>query len=247
MDRSVYIAMGGARDAMRLHATQAHNLANSQTVGFKADLTRAESLPLSGPGFQDRVHAAQTGEKMPDLSPGLINQTGRDLDIAIQGGGFLMVQGADGGEVYSRAGNLRVDTNGLLLDHAGRPVLGNSGPVSLPPYEKLEIGTDGSISIRGEGEAEGPLNIVDRLRLTRPDAQDLVKDADGTIRHRDGLASVPDASVVVASGALEASNVEPVGVLVQMIELQRQFEMHIKFIENSEENDRAASRLLRMR
>ncbi|MFK7955618.1 MAG: flagellar basal body rod protein FlgF [Lysobacterales bacterium] len=247
MDRSVYIAMGGARDAMRLHATQAHNLANSQTVGFRADLNRAESQPLTGPGYQDRVHATQTGERMPDLSPGLINHTGRDLDIAVQGDGFLMVQSADGSEIFSRAGNLKVDTNGVLVDHSNRPVLGNSGPIVLPPFEKLEIGSDGSISVRGEGETEGALNVVDRLRLTKPDHKDLIKSADGAIRHRDGLPALPDASVQITSGALESSNVEPVGALVQMIEVQRQFEMHIKFIENSEENDRAASRLLRMR
>ncbi len=247
MDRSVYIAMGGARDAMRLHATQAHNLANSQTVGFRADLSKAESQPLTGPGFADRVHATQTGERMPDLRPGPVNQTGRDLDIAIAGEGFLMVQGNDGAEVFSRAGNLRVDGGGMLVDHANRPVLGNSGPVVLPPYEKLEIARDGSISIRPAGETDGPLNIVDRLRLSRPNPEDLVKTADGTIRQRSGAPALPNASVVVTTGALESSNVEPVGALVQMIELQRQFEMHIKFIENSEENDRAATRLLSMR
>ncbi len=247
MDRSVYIAMGGARDAMRVHATQSHNLANSQTVGFRADLTRAQSQPLEGPGFADRVHARQIAERVPDLTPGLINQTGRELDLAIEGQGFLMVQGTDGGEVYSRAGNLKVTEGGMLLDHSNRPVLGNSGPIALPPFQKLEIASDGSISIRGAGETEGALNVVDRIRLTRPDAADLIKSGDGTIRHRDGEPAIADASVKVVSGALETSNVEPVGALVQMIELQRQFEMHIKFIENSEENDRAASRLLKLR
>ncbi|MEM9531328.1 MAG: flagellar basal body rod protein FlgF [Pseudomonadota bacterium] len=246
MDRSIYIAMGGARDAMRLHAAQAHNLANSHTVGFRGDLTRAESAPLEGPGFADRVHALQQGERLPDLSPGQINHTGRKLDVAVQGEGFLMVQAPDGSEIFSRAGNLKVDNSGLLTDQAGRPVLGNSGPIALPPFDELEIGQDGSISLRPEGTVEGPLSVVDRLKLTRPEPRDLYKAADGTIRHQGG--PVPaDASVTVTAGALETSNVEPVGALVQMIELQRQFEMHIKFIENAEENDRAASRLLRMR
>lgn len=247
MDRSVFIAMGGARDAMASHTVQAHNLANANTGGFRADLTQAASAAVSGPGFDDRVYARQHSQRIPDLTPGTVRTTGRQLDVALQGDGFMLVQGPDGREALSRAGNLRIDSFGMLTNSHGQPVMGNSGPIALPPHQAIEIGTDGTLSIQPAGQTEGPLAVVDRIMLVNPPPENLVKSDDGLIRTRDGVTPAPDASVQLNSGALEGSNVQPVTALVKMIELQRQFEMHVKFIENAEENDRAASRLLRLR
>lgn len=247
MDRSVFIAMGGARDAMASHSVQAHNLANANTGGFRADLTQAASAPVNGPGFPDRVYAQQHGQHIPDLTPGTVRSTGRKLDVAIQGQGFMLVQGPDGREALSRAGNLKIDSVGMLTNPHGQPVMGNSGPIALPPHQSLEIGADGTISILPAGQTEGPLAVVDRIMLVNPPPETLVKSDDGLIRTRDGQTPPPDAAVQLNAGALEGSNVQPVTALVKMIELQRQFEMHVKFIENAEENDRAASRLLRLR
>ncbi len=247
MDRAIFIAMSGAREALRRHAAETHNLANRQTVGFRADMVQALSVPVHGPGYADRVYAQQASTPIPDLSSGPVVTTGRDLDVAVQGPGFIVVQAPDGGEALSRAGDLEVGPTGLLTDSRGRAVMGESGPIALPPYDRIEIGADGTISLRSPGQSDGPLAVVDRILLAKPDPAELIRAGDGSIRRRDGAAVAADGSVRLVSGALEMSNVKPVESMVRMIELQRQFETHVKMMKITEENDRAAARLLRLR
>ncbi|PIE35192.1 MAG: flagellar basal-body rod protein FlgF [Gammaproteobacteria bacterium] len=246
MERMIYLAMNGAREVMLRQANNSHNLANLDTTGFKADLDNFRSLPVYGPGHPTRVYVEDERAGV-DLSAGQIMTTGRDLDVAIDGDGFMAVQNIDGSEGYTRAGDLRVTAEGLLQTGAGHPVMGDDGPIALPPFSKLEIGSDGSLSILPAGQTGGPLAVIDRIRLVRLDERDVVKADNGVLTLADGAETpAPDASVSLVSGALESSNVNPIEAMVTMIELSRQFEMQVKMMKAAEDNDAAADKLLQL-
>ena len=164
----------------------------------------------------------------------------------VQGPGWLAVQGPDGEEAYTRAGNLRVNPNGLLENANGRLVLGNGGPISLPPFEKIVLGDDGQISIIPQGQSAESLAQVDRLRLVNPPAENLVRSGDAMFSLRDGSRAAVDPAVRIASGQLEQSNVNPAGALADMIEMSRHYEMTIRAMNTAEETDAASTRLIRL-
>ena len=247
MDRMLYVAMTGARQTLQAQALVSHNLANANTVGFRLDMADFRSMPVfSNDGLPTRVYTAAERPGI-DLKPGKTMTTGRDLDVAIQGEGWIAIQAPDGTEAYTRAGNFQMDTNGLLTTDAGYPVLGAGGPISIPPAEKIEIGEDGIISIRPLGESAANLVEAGRIRLIKPtEANPLYKDEAGFMRTRDGGNAPPDASVRLLAGALESSNVNPAEALVNMIESARRFEMQIKMMKAAEENSAATNQLLRL-
>ncbi|MCB1322422.1 MAG: flagellar basal-body rod protein FlgF [Leptospiraceae bacterium] len=245
MDRLIYVAMNGAKQIEMHQATNAHNLANANTTGFKGDFDRVGSLLVYGDGYPSRVYSIDERSGI-NLTSGQIVQTGRDLDIAVSGDGYIAVQAPDGSEAYTRAGDLRVTTGGILETGTGLAVLGNGGPIALPPFEKLDIGADGTLSIVPVGQDASSLAIVDRIKLVNPSNDQLQKSEDGLLRASDNSTFPPDASVHIASGALESSNVNTVNEMVQMIELARKFEMHVKVLETARENDVQSSSILRL-
>jgi flagellar basal-body rod protein FlgF len=239
----LYVAMSGAKQTMLAQASNSHNMANANTTGFRADLAAFRSMPVYGPGEPTRVYAMAERPGV-DLNSGAINETGRDLDIAIKGEGWIAVQAQDGTEAYTRAGNLRVEEGGILRTAGGLSVLGNGGPIALPPAEKVEVGTDGTISIQGLGQTPNTLTVLDRIKLVNPEASQLVKGADGLMRLRNNVPAAADASVTVVSGALETSNVNTVEAMVNMISLARQYESQVKMMKAAEDTDNAATQLL---
>jgi len=245
MDRMLYLAMSGARQTLLAQTTATHNLANATTAGFRADLEQFRSMPVFGDGYPTRVYA-MTERPGIDFSHGSILHTGNELDVAIQGDGWVAVQAPDGSEAYTRAGDLRLTSNGLLETGAGHPVIGNSGPIAVPPAEKIEIGVDGTISIRPVGQAASVLAAVDRIKLVNPPQESLVKGPDGLFRIADGLPSPPDALVRVTTGSVESSNVNSVEAMVDLINLARLFELQIKAMQSAQENETSAAQLMRM-
>jgi flagellar basal-body rod protein FlgF len=245
MDKLIYVAMSGAREAMRAQATTSHNLANISTTGFRALRNVLDSAPIPGAGLPSRVNTVRQPE-LWNTRQGQAQATGRDLDIAIQGEGWLVVQDAEGNDAFTRNGNLRVNANGILETSAGQPVRGNGGPVSLPPYEKLFIGDDGQVSIIPQGQTAETLVQVDRLRLVNPPATELVRSGDGLFNLRDGSAAAPDPAVRIASGQLESSNVNPAEALAEMIEMSRHYEMQVRAMNTADELDAASARLIRL-
>lgn len=245
MDRMLYVAMSGAKQNLLAQAVNTHNLANVSTRGFRADLVSYRSMPVFGPGHPSRVYAMAEKAGI-DFTPGAINTTGREMDIAIKGEGWIAVQALDGKEAYTRAGNLQVTTAGLLQTATGHPVLGESGPISLPPSSKIEIGSDGSISVLPAGAAADEITLIDRIKLVNPPTGDLYRTAQGLFRLKSGADAEADANVGVVSGALEASNVSAIEAMVNMIDLARQFEMQIKIMKVAEENDESAAQLIRL-
>lgn len=244
MDRMLYLSMTAAKNTLQAQAVNSHNLANVSTTGFRADLSQFRSMPVLGEGYASRVYALEERPGI-DFSHGRIDYTGNNLDVAINGDGWIAISMPDGTEAYSRAGDLRIASTGLLENGSGYPVLGNAGPISIPPADKVEIGVDGTISIRPSGQDEKTLSTIDRIKLVNPATDLLYKGIDGQFRLKDGSAAIADANVKIVAGALETSNVNMVEALVDMINLARQFEMNIKAMRSVEENDRAAAQLLR--
>ncbi|TVP82158.1 flagellar basal-body rod protein FlgF [Thioalkalivibrio sp.] len=245
MDRMLYVAMSGAKETALAQARNTHNLANASTTGFKASLDAFASRPVTGSGHDTRTYAV-TEDMRVDLSPGPLQATGRDLDVALQGEGWIAVLAPDGGEAYTRAGDLQVDSVGLLTTGTGLPVLGDGGPIAVPPFQTLEIGSDGTISIRPLGQEANTLAQVDRIKLVNPDPAELVRGEDGLIRHVQRLEQPPDAGVNLVNGMLESSNVNTVEAMVRMIDLARHFEMQVKMMKTAEDNDAASASLLRL-
>lgn len=241
----IYVAMSGAKQAMLAQSAAANNLANATTTGFRADLAQFRSMPMFGPGQPSRAFALVERPGV-DLTPGTLEATGNELDVAVDGDGYFAVQAADGSEAYTRAGKLQIDAFGRLLTSSGEQVLGNGGPIALPQAEKIEFGKDGTISLRPVGQDATALVTADRLRLVRPAPGALVKGEDGLLRTRDGTPAVPDASVRVAQGYLETSNVSAVASMVALITQARAFELHVQAMKTAEENANAATQLLRI-
>lgn len=244
MDKMLYVAMSGAKETSLAQQVNAHNLANISTTGFRADLESMLAQPIYGPGHPDRAYALSTDMKTFDFSPGPVEQTGRRLDVAIRGDGWMSIQAPDGTEAMTRRGDLHVTVDGMLTTGNGDLVLGVDGPILVPPYESLEIGQDGTISIRPVGQPANTLAVINRINLFNPDADQLEKGNDGRVRYK-GDDLRPDAQVQLVSGALERSNVNGVSAMVRMIDLQRHFEMQVKMMETADENGRGTLDLMR--
>ncbi len=245
MDKYLYVAMSGAKETLRAQAVNSHNLANASTTGFRADLAAFQTRAVEGSGHASRAYATNATIGW-DATGGALLSTGRDLDVAVQGAGWIAVQAAGGGEAYTRAGDLRVDTGGALRNGAGDPVLGEGGPITVPPSSSVLVGADGSVSVVPLGQGPETTAIVGRIKLVKPPVDALERGADGHFHMKDGGAAPADASVRLASGVLESSNVNAAGAMVEMIELARRFELQVKAIRTAEEDGATAARLLRM-
>jgi len=248
MDRALFLAMSGAKQNMQAMQLRANNLANVSTTGFRADLAQARSMQAYGDGLPSRVFS-MTERPGNNFQQGSVITTGRDLDVTIQGDGWIAVQDKTGAEGLTRNGNLQIDQTGLLLNGNGHLVLGETGaPITLPvPVAKVEIGNDGTISVRPQGAPADAMEIVDRIKLVRPNNQDLYKDDNGLFRAKDpNTAYDADANVKILTRALEGSNVNAVGEMTSLIELQRQFEMQVKMMSTAEDMDKSSDSLLRM-
>jgi len=245
MDRMLYVAMTGAKETLQAQAVNNHNLANASTTGFRAELSAFQSRAVDGSGYASRVYATNASTGWNNQSGALLS-TGRDLDIAINGDGWIAVQGPDGKEAYTRAGDLQIDPNGNLTTGTGHPVLGDGGPINVPPYTSIFFARDGSISIVAQGQTPDTTATVDRIKLVKPADTAIARGDDGLFRMKDGSDAPSDASVAIGSGTLESSNVNTADAMVTMIELARHFEMQVKAIRTAEENGAAAAQIMRV-
>jgi flagellar basal-body rod protein FlgF len=243
MDRLIYIAMTGAQQTFEQQAVNAHNLANAGTNGYKSETVAFRSAPVQGPGLPTRAYAVAASVGA-DLTGGSIQKTGRDLDVAIQGDGFFAVQARDGTEAYTRDGGFELDTDGQLQTRGGLPVLGQGGPITVPQDSVVTIGQDGTVSVTTNGQSLANVTVVGQIKLVNPPRGDLVKGADGLFRTRGGAPADVDPAVGVVSGGVEGSNVNAVASMVEMINLARQFDMHMKMLQSVDGNAQRATQLL---
>jgi len=244
MDKLLYLSMSAARELMQAQTVHSNNLANASTGGFKADFAQARAMQVYGEGHPGRVYAA-TESPATDFSPGALDQTGRNLDIAIDGDGWLAVMRNDGTEAFTRYGSLQVDPGGVLRTAKGDVVMGDGGPIALPPFETVLIGGDGTVTVQPVGQEPNNLVQIERLKLVAPERADLVKGGDGLFERKDGLPEPPAAEVRVVSGMVENSNVNVVNEMTEILGIARKFEMQLKMMQTAEQNDEAASELLR--
>ncbi len=247
MDKLLYIAMSGAKENLNSLAVRSNNLANANTLGFKADFEEARAMQAYGDGLPSRVFsmAERPGQS---YQQGSLQTTGRDLDVAVQGNGWLTVQDANGKEAYTRNGSLQVSPLGVLQTSTGLNVLDSNGqPITLPmPLEKIQITEDGTINARLEGAEPAAVENLQQLKLVNPVNKDLTKGEDGLFRRIDGGTETASANVRLASGALENSNVNVVEELTNLIKLQRQFETQIKMMATAEKNDESQNQLMKL-
>ncbi|MFB4393815.1 MULTISPECIES: flagellar basal body rod protein FlgF [unclassified Pseudomonas] len=245
MDKMLYVAMTGASQNAMAQKAHANNLANVSTTGFQRDLEQARSMPVFGDSFPARAFA-MSERPGTDFTPGAMIETGRELDVAVSGNGFIAVQAPDGSEAYVRTGSLNIDALGVLRAGNGMPVIGNGGPIAIPPEQKVEVGDDGTISIRAMGEDPRVMAEVDRIKLVNPDIASMTKGLDGLIHTKSGQPADADVNVRVVSGFLQGSNVNAVEEMTSVLALSRQFELHVKMMKTAEQGDEAMARVLQI-
>ena len=238
MDRMIYLSMSGAKATMQRQDTLANNIANVSTPGFRAELQAFRAVPVQGSGASTRVYSLETTTGY-DASAGAVTATGRNLDVAVKGKSWLTVQALDGTEAYTRGGALEVSNDGTLTTRSGLPLMGDGGPLQVPPNAAVSIGADGTVSAKG---SDGKNTTIGKLKLVTPDAP-LRRGEDGLFRAADGDLSADD-TARVQDGALEGSNVSAVESMVAMISAARQFEAQMKMIQTADADEKSAAQLL---
>ncbi|MFM8454842.1 MAG: flagellar basal body rod protein FlgF [Gammaproteobacteria bacterium] len=243
-DRSLYVSMSGAKEILYAQGVKANNLANSQTTGFKSDFSVLYSMPVYGEVHPSRVYvgAANPGH---DLSPGALISSGNDLDLAINGEAFFVVQAEDGAESYTRRGDLTIGKEGFLVNGSGARVLGTGGPIFVPDHQKISVAQDGTISVVAR-DSNQTLLTLDKLKLVNPDQKLLYKTQDGNFRQKNGAVPIEDSSSSIITGMKEASNVNAVGELVDIITLAREYELNVKMMQVAEESESATARIMQI-
>ena len=245
MDRLIYTAMTGAKHAFLQQAGVAQNLSNASTIGYRAMEHKFRAVPVQGEGAATRAFVVDASV-VDVFDQGPISATGRPLDVAVQGSGWIAVETPDGREAYTRAGNLQVNANGQLQTASGLNVLGEGGPIALPPDNRITIAPDGTVSAVPLFGVPNNVNVVGRIKLTNPAENTMVRGDDGLFRTKNGQPADADPAVRLAPEALEGSNVNPVDSMVNMISLARQFEMQIKMLQTADANASKASQILSM-
>lgn len=243
MDRVIYTALSGAKNTLEQQASASNNLANATTTGFREQLDTFRAVPVVGEGLATRTFAVDSTAGT-NFTAGPIQDTGRALDVAIQGQGWIAVQTADGGEAYTRNGSFKISENGILQTQTGLSVAGDGGPISIPPDVTIAIASDGTVSTIPTTGTPNAVNIIGRIKLVNPDEKALKRGDDGLFRMTVGRQAPPDANVRLAGGALEGSNVNVVESMVSMINLARQFDLNMKVVQTAQSNEDKATQLL---
>ncbi len=240
----LYTAMTGATERVHAQSVTANNLANATTTGFKKDLAVMLHQPIRRE--DDSRHYAVATTEMQDFKPGQLQVTDRELDVAVQGEGWMAVIGQDGATGYTRSGSLQVGADGFLRNRAGEMVLGNEGPISVPPDSRVTIARDGTVNVEGRGEFAGNIAQIDRLMLVNPELSALKKGSNGLFQLKGGGEALPAAEVRLEIGALEGSNVSAIEAMTEMIQTSRQYEMQVKMMKTANDLSQRTSSILRV-
>jgi len=239
----IYVAMSGAKHILDQQASVAHNLANVSTNGYRAAASAFRAVPVQGDGLPTRTFVVDSTPGA-NFAQGALQQTGRDLDVAVQGPGWIAVQTNDGSVAYTRNGSLQISPNGLLQTRNGLNIVGEGGPISIPMDSSITIAKDGTVSAVSTVPPPKAVNAVGRIKLVNPDETLLVRGGDGLFRLANGGSAEADPKVTLASGALEGSNVNVVEEMISMISLARQFDLQMKLLNSADTNAQKASQIL---
>lgn len=249
MDRLIYTAMTGASHILERQATLSNNLANNNTTGYRSAVDSFRAIPLNGQGLPTRTFVVN-GLSGYDFTPAILTSTGRNLDVGVQGKGWIAVLLPDGTEAYTRNGNLQVTPDGILVTNTGNPVIDDNGElvargqIIIPPDSQVTIASDGTLSTVPTAPPPTTVTIIGKLRLVDPPESQLFRGDDGLFRTRDRKPVPPSATVSVSSGTLESSNVSAISAMVDMIAISKQFDMHMQMLQNAQSNDQQATQIL---
>jgi flagellar basal-body rod protein FlgF len=246
MDRLIYTAASGMSDSMFRQGAIASNLANAQTIGFRAETFDSTPITLKSDDSLEARTMVSTAVMGADMSAGAIVATGRDLDLAMEGDAMLAVQAPDGSEAYTRRGDLSISPTGVLVNGDGRPVMGSNGPITIPPGSDISIGPDGNVLVADPANPDQPAQAMDRIKLASWQGSSISKGTDGLFRVRGGGVLPQDEEARVQTGSLEQSNVDVTAILVQMVEAQRLFDMRTKLVATAKEIDEGGATLMRI-
>lgn len=245
MDRLIYIAMTGAKHTLERQATVANNMANASTIGFKGQVAVFRAVPVIGEGAGTRTFVVDT-TMAADLRPGALTPTGRMLDVAVNGKGWIAVRGRDGREAYTRAGDLQLTATGLLQTRDGLDIVGDAGSIVAPPGSEVSIGGDGTVSVATTAATPDAVGAIGRIKLVNPPESELERGDDGLFRLSSGVPAPADPSVQLVAGTLERSNVSMVEALVELISQARHYETQLKLIQTADSDARSWSQILNM-
>lgn len=245
MDRMIYVAMTGAKHTLEQQAVVANNLANVSTTGYRAAASAFRAVPVEGEGMPTRAFVVSSTPGA-NFASGPLQGTGRELDVALQGPGWIAVQMENGSEAYTRNGSLQVGPNGMLQTRGGLNVLGESGPISVPPDSTISIARQGTVSVVSAVPPPNTVNAIGRIKLVNPDEKLMVRGDDGLFRMVNGASVQADPNVALVSGTLEGSNVSVVEEMISMISLARQFDLQMQLLSNAQKNAAQASQILNL-
>ena len=245
MDRMIYVAMTGAKHTLEQQAVVANNLANVSTTGYRAAASAFRAVPVQGEGMPTRAFVVSSTPGA-NFASGPLQGTGRELDVALQGPGWIAVQMENGSEAYTRNGSLQVGPNGMLQTRGGLNVLGESGPISVPPDSTISIARQGTVSVVSTVPPPNTVNAIGRIKLVNPDEKLMVRGDDGLFRMVNGASVQADPNVALVSGTLEGSNVSVVEEMISMISLARQFDLQMQLLSNAQKNAAQASQILNL-
>jgi len=242
MDRLVFAAMTGARSALGQMAITANNLANASTPGFREQIAAFRAVPMGGDGTNTRAFALDTTPGS-NFQAGVFESTGNPFDVALQGDGFFVVRRPDGREALTRAGNFRTNLAGELITASGLPVLGDAGPIVIPPNSSPpQIGDDGTVVVF-DGTSPQP-QILGKIRLVKPDPKALSRSGDGLFEVANVQSLTSDPSLAAKQGFVEGSNVSVAAAMVALVGQQRLFDLNVKMIQNADANARSANGIM---
>lgn len=247
MDRLIYQALSGMRSSMEHQRVLASNMANAETIGFRRELMDARAITIAGPpGTLEARGSQQALVRSADMASGELTLTGQPLDVALEGDALIAVQARNGEEAYTRRGDLMLNGNGVLTTGEGLVVIGDEGPITVPPGGEAMIAPDGTVALRDPAAPAAPPVEVNRIKLASPAGSAIAKGLDGLFRVRGGGILPADEEARVKPGYLEQSNVKLSQVLVEMIDQQRLFDMRTKLVATATQVDEAGAQLLRL-
>jgi flagellar basal-body rod protein FlgF len=221
------------------------------TVGFKSSFDVAlQSVKVEGAGFDSRFQAQTISRDLIRMTPGPVMATGRPMDVAMAGTAVLTVQATNGDRAFTRRGDLKVNIQGQLENGSGHLVLGEGGPITIPPGLMVNINPDGTIYARDPAQV-GPVAdvLIDRLRLRDVTGVSLGRRADGLFK----VSEKPDGTDIaltdqlpkVIPQALEGSNVSAIEAMTRLIDHSRSFETQIRIIKEMKGLDESGASMMK--
>lgn len=246
MDRMIHISGRAMQGIMARQTAVANNMANSDTIGFRAEIVNANARYVEREQTFDSRAVTDEYVLQADMNAGAFMATGRPLDVALNGDALLAVQSPDGSEGYTRRGDLMMSETGLVSTADGHPVLGENGPLTLPDADSVSIAKDGTVWVvpRG-GDPDNPVQ-ADRLKLVSPQGSEIVKQNDTLFHVRGGGALPSDPEARLTPETLEKSNVNMSQALVDMIEVSRAWETQVKMLKAAQEMDEQGASIMKI-